>query len=635
MVNGTGPTVSRRRTAVLVTILSMAIFVALGTAPASAASRQVGGDINGSDEDAFLGWSVDVTANGNRLVTGIPGMNTGRVQVHELRNGNWVQIGPDIIGAQGDRLGSDVAITPSGNRIVVGADNAWVSGGTWQTGKVRVYSFMNGRWAQIGQTLTGRAGNDQFGDSVDISADGTRIVVGAPQIDAGSDELGEVRVFDLVDGQWAQVGADIDGPSAQSWFGEAVDMNDAGTRIVVGGSQHDLDGSFGDGSVQAFRLVNGQWQQLGQQLTGSVFFERFGISVAMNDAGSRVVVGSEGNDRRGAVKIFDLVNGTWELVGAPITQLSVNEFEASTEVAVSGDGDRIAVGIHDNGEFAYAAGKVSVFDLDDEGSWAQVEQHIYGRAAWDWLGRAIALSDDGSRVVVGGNSDDAVARGAGQVRVFDLEMPTVICDGLEATVVGTPGDDILVGSVHADVIAGLQGNDVIRGLDGDDIICGGQGDDIIYGGQGFDIIYGAQGDDQIFSADGSSTTARVDARGARMFGGAGNDDIHGSNRWDRMQGGVGKDRLFGYEGRDWMRGGADRDSVVGGNNIDDVHGGNGNDWIDVLGNDIVRGGAGAADRCNLRNGAVPEKLISCELRGWAPLPTPNGVEGVDYITYSR
>lgn len=188
---------------------------------------------------------------------------------------------------------------------------------------------------------------------------------------------------------------------------------------------------------------------------------------------------------------------------------------------------------------------------------------------------------------------------------------TFICDGLTATIVGTPGNDVLTGTPGDDVIAGLQGNDVISGGGGEDVICGGQGNDVIRGDGGFDIIFGAQGDDLIFSASGTSAALREDTRGARMFGGAGNDTIHGSARWDRMQGGPGADNLFGYEGRDWMRAGADNDNVDGGLGIDDLHGGNGRDTILLTSGDMVRGGAGL-DLCNLTSGA-PGQIISCGL----------------------
>ncbi len=158
-------------------------------------------------------------------------------------------------------------------------------------------------------------------------------------------------------------------------------------------------------------------------------------------------------------------------------------------------------------------------------------------------------------------------------------LPEVICDGRIATVVGTPGDDVLTGTNGPDVIAGLQGNDIIRGLAGDDVICGGKGNDTIIGGQGFDVLFGAQGNDTLYAADGQRESERFDTAGGRNFGGIGNDTIHGSTRWDRMQGGPGADRLYGYQGRDWMRGGPGNDLVNSGPGQDDARGGNGTDTV--------------------------------------------------------
>lgn len=189
---------------------------------------------------------------------------------------------------------------------------------------------------------------------------------------------------------------------------------------------------------------------------------------------------------------------------------------------------------------------------------------------------------------------------------------TAACGGLEATIVGTIGHDVLRGTPGPDVIAGVQGNDVILGFEGDDVLCGGVGDDLIFGGDDFDVVFGAQGDDLIFGSSGLDTADRTDTKGGRYFGGAGNDSIVGTNRWDRMQGGVGNDTLLGFEGRDWMRAGAGSDLLDGGGAIDDMHGGNGNDDIITSAGDLVRGGAGSQDRCDT-SGGVPDRMISCEL----------------------
>ncbi len=197
---------------------------------------------------------------------------------------------------------------------------------------------------------------------------------------------------------------------------------------------------------------------------------------------------------------------------------------------------------------------------------------------------------------------------------------TWTCNGVLATLVGTPGDDLLTGTDGADVIVARQGDDTIDGLGGDDIVCAGKGDDTVYGGGGFDVIFGAQGNDFLYAANGSTKTLRADTKGARMFGGAGNDMIYGSIKWDRMQGGPGNDKLMGFEGRDWLRAGPNNDVVDGGAGIDDQHGGNGRDTISVTNGDIVRGGAGL-DLCRILNGQ-PALFRSCgrNVREMPPAP---------------
>lgn len=198
----------------------------------------------------------------------------------------------------------------------------------------------------------------------------------------------------------------------------------------------------------------------------------------------------------------------------------------------------------------------------------------------------------------------------------------VICDGRVATIVGTPEDDTLLGTPGDDVIFAAQGDDRIDGRGGDDVICAGKGDDVVQGGDGFDILFGAQGNDLLFATNQHIAERminvpgfREDTAGARMFGGAGNDHLFGSDRWDRMQGGPGTDHLYGFEGRDWLRGGPDRDFVFGGLGIDDLHGGNGSDRITVTNGDSVRGGNGA-DMCVI--GGPAELLVSCGRNRFEP-----------------
>ena len=214
---------------------------------------------------------------------------------------------------------------------------------------------------------------------------------------------------------------------------------------------------------------------------------------------------------------------------------------------------------------------------------------------------------------------------------------TITCGGEVATIVGTPGDETIIGTPGDDVIAALQGDDIVKGAGGNDIICGGIGDDQLFGGDGFDIIFGAQGNDLLISA---KTKTGPDTAGSRMFGGAGNDEVHGSTGWDRMQGGPGNDELYGYASRDWLRGGPGNDIVDGGAWIDDMNGGLGRDQVFVEGADFARGGAGTQDTCVMVGGFGEATTAGCSrvfpTAGEPSAPAPQRPDGtLGNITMAR
>jgi Ca2+-binding RTX toxin-like protein len=139
---------------------------------------------------------------------------------------------------------------------------------------------------------------------------------------------------------------------------------------------------------------------------------------------------------------------------------------------------------------------------------------------------------------------------------LDADIRRGFCDGLEATIVGTLGDDVLEGTEGDDVIVGIDGNDVIYGHGGNDVICGGDGNDILLGGDGNDILFGDAGNDILHGGAGNDQLlggAGTDA----LFGDEGNDSLSGSSSNDYLNGGPGKDKLNGGSGTDVCDGGTD------------------------------------------------------------------------------
>ncbi len=174
------------------------------------------------------------------------------------------------------------------------------------------------------------------------------------------------------------------------------------------------------------------------------------------------------------------------------------------------------------------------------------------------------------------------------------DPPAVVCAGRAATLVGTPGDDLLIGTAGPDVIAARDGNDTIRAGDGDDVVCAGTGDDTVSGGGGADLllgqpgadrlagnagtdqVYGGGGDDALEGGEGADTVVGGDGSD-RALGGPGNDLLAGGEGADALDGQDGDDRVLGHDGPDAVAGGAGDDFVFGGPGADTTDGGTGID----------------------------------------------------------
>ncbi|MEQ6901497.1 hypothetical protein [Nocardioides sp. YIM 152588] len=180
------------------------------------------------------------------------------------------------------------------------------------------------------------------------------------------------------------------------------------------------------------------------------------------------------------------------------------------------------------------------------------------------------------------------------------------CRGLLATIVGTPGDDVLTGGVGRDVIVGLGGDDRIAGRSQADVLCGGAGaddiltgtspttsgdgsyidQDVASGGRGDDVVRGGSGQGKLFGGPGDDVL-RDSGGFDRLYGGGGDDHLLGGNDTDYLYGGGGKDRLLGGKEFDFLKGGAGRDVLEGGGGSDILYG--------EAGPDVLRGDGGRDD----------------------------------------
>ncbi len=211
--------------------------------------------------------------------------------------------------------------------------------------------------------------------AVDLSPDGSLLVVGAPREEVGgSAGVGAVYVYRRTDTTWA-LEARVGAPAGARRFGSDLALSDDATTLVVGAPRSPAGGLEAAGTATVFVSEGGVWELQATlapptPATGS----RFGRSVAVSATGDIALATRSGY----APFVFTRADDAWsagsELPGPD-----------SLEVAVSADGTVVLSGLVAN-----------VTTLTD-GTWTS---RGIVHSGWGYQGDAVAITADGSRGVI-------------------------------------------------------------------------------------------------------------------------------------------------------------------------------------------------------------------------------------------
>jgi len=348
---------------------------------------QLGDDIDGEARENLSGNSVSLSSVGDRVAIGAifnsgNGEHSGHVRLYQWSGKAWVQLGDDIDGeAAGDYTGAAVSLSSVGNRVAIGATRNDANG--TYSGHVRVYHWSGSAWTQLGTDIDGVAEMDQFGQSVSLSSDGNRLAVGASRSDANGNRSGQVRAFQWSGTAWAQLGANIDGRMERDYIGGSVSLSADGSRLAIGAGQtYSNDGA---GRVEVYQWSGVAWERLGSDIEGERGGDGSGWSISLSSDGNRLAIGAPKNGdnvayssrvnayldkssktradsvNSGHVRIYQWSGSDWVQLGSDIDGYPNDGFGRS--VALSSDGNRMASGAGNNMEIAVSANRVRVYDL--------------------------------------------------------------------------------------------------------------------------------------------------------------------------------------------------------------------------------------------------------------------------------
>jgi hypothetical protein len=444
----------------------------------------------------MFGYSVSLSSDGSRLAVGVryedsnatgvggdqtndSADNSGAVYVFARTGPTWAQeayIKASNTGAS-DGFGISVSLSSDGSRLAVGAaeedSNATGIGGVQtndgasEAGAVYVFARTGLTWAQEAYVKASNTGaNDQFGWSVSLSSDGSRLAVGAPieasnttgiggnQADDSALWAGAVYVFARTGPTWAQEAyIKASNTGAREYFGWSVSLSSDGSRLAVGANREasNATGIGGDqannsatdsGAVYVFARTGPTWaQEAYVKASNTGAGDQFGHTISLSSDGSRLAVGTffedsnatgiggdQANDsavNSGAVYVFARTGSIWaQEAYVKASNTEANDF-FGFGVSLSSDGSRLAVGsLYENSNATgiggdqtnnslYGAGSVYVFARTGP-TWTQ-EAYIKASNTGfnDVLGYSVSLSSDGSRLAVGAINEASNATGIG------------------------------------------------------------------------------------------------------------------------------------------------------------------------------------------------------------------------------
>ena len=261
---------------------------------------------------------------------------------------------------------------------------------------------------------------NQFGRAVDINADGSVIIVGAPQSSYGNynttdgtsvNNAGRVFVYQKgSSGYYLPLGNQIEGIENAN-LGRRVAIDNSGNRIAISSLGHSTyPPDTRHGKLQMYELSGNTWTQLGSDIIGDTDGDRFG-EMAMHMSGNgNVVVGHAGDNNATYIRAYEYVDatGTWTQLGSDITDFETGHNDWSNRVQLSDDGRILAFGNYFDDTTGRNNGKLQVYKFTGDvnsGSWSALGSYITVRTSESgstpddyWGQQGVSLSSDGYTV---------------------------------------------------------------------------------------------------------------------------------------------------------------------------------------------------------------------------------------------
>lgn len=430
----------------------------------SYAQVQKGIDIDGEAAGDISGSAISFSADGNTMAVGArhnagTGDQGGQVRVYSWDGSAWIQKGSDIDSEYAmDNFGTSVSMSADGNTVAIGALTN--SGAGPEAGQVRIFYWNAGYWIQQGIDIDGEAPGDRSGCSVSISSDGKTVAIGAYLNNGSGVDAGHVRIYYWNGSAWIQKGSDIDGENAGDWFGLSVSMANDGNTVGIGAPANDGTGPNA-GHTRVYTWDGIDWTQKGLDINGEAASDRSGESVSLSADGNTIAIGAPanagGSEGEGHVRVYRWSGAAWIQKGFDLNGEAPGD-QSGISVAISSDGNTVAIGATHNDDGGEQAGHARVYHWNGVW-WLPKGMDMDGEAPFDYSGLVISLNSTGLTLAIGATSNSDAGTSAGHVRVY--EYCETITSSIEAEfcdtyIVPSGDEEYAIEGIYLDTISRLS-----------------------------------------------------------------------------------------------------------------------------------------------------------------------------------
>ena len=324
----------------------------------------------------------------------------------------------EVATADSSLTPSSVALSASGTVLALGFSSAAV-GRAQSVGVLRVYSWSGVAWVQRGEDIEGASARSFFGNSVALSENGMTVSGSAISIPSIPSNAGVVYVFVWDGSSWSPRGEPILGDQREGYLGHAMELSATGSVLV---SAELFNDSLSRTYVHVWDTATRAWVIRSTPIRGPPLPQVYGgVSVAMSSDGDVIALGTRGSRSGlgsfspaglGSIAVYEWVpeNSQYRAVGNAVSGALGEGLGGYGSVALSGDGLVLAAGVTGRGANGRESGGVRVFARNGQ-EWVRMGSVIEGASAGDLAGSSVGLSRDG-RVLLASSAGSDSGRGS-------------------------------------------------------------------------------------------------------------------------------------------------------------------------------------------------------------------------------